>query len=440
MEKTGLNEPSPRGFPVFNNIFLFLVKYFILKLGSSTNERDRMYINKSAELYPTISKKYCTIGDGKRVESTHKKKRKSFSDKWFNIGKNILLLFLIIYVGSRIDWLFTPVRVAFQTVFIPLILTGFLFYLLRPFVKLLNKKIPKGLAILIVYIILGGTLTFGLVSLGPILQDQIMSLANNIPNIIASVEDWVLEVDLFNRISQLEDEQFINLDEYIETITNTLNTMGRGLISGLGSLVGTVASVLFVLLLLPILLFYILKDSSTFYESFIRVFHPRQQKEVRSILEDIDHTLSSYIQGQGIVCLFVGILCFVAFLVIGLEYALLLGVIAGVTNLIPYFGPWIGSVPAVMVAIFTSPYAALATIIAVVVIQQIESNLIAPQVIGKKLKIHPIMIIFLILIAAQLIGLIGMILAVPFYATFRVLVVHGMKIWMLRGYEEESEA
>lgn len=360
------------------------------------------------------------------------------NDKFFKFGKNVLLLFLIIYVGSLIDWFFTPFQVAFQTVFIPLVLSGFLFYLLRPLVNFLNKKIPRGLSILIIYVVLIGGILLGLALLGPILQEQIVSLANNIPAILSGIEDWALEIDLFNRISQLQDDQWIDIEGYIETATTTLNRMGRGLISGFGSLLGTVASVVFVLVLLPILLFYLLKESGSFHEAIVQLFQEKQQDDVRSILKEIDYTLSSYIQGQGIVCFFVGSLCLIAFLLIGLDYALLLAIIAGITNIIPYFGPWIGSIPAVLVALFTSPVVTLITIAAVVVIQQIESNLIAPQVIGKKLKIHPLMIIFLILIAGQLIGLIGMILAVPFYAALRVLVVHGIKIWTLktRGWTE----
>ncbi|WP_423189279.1 AI-2E family transporter [Alkalibacterium sp. f15] len=359
-------------------------------------------------------------------------------DKFFKIGKNILLLFLIIFMGSQISWFFTPFRIAFQTMFIPLVLSGFLFYLLRPFVNLLSKKLPRGVSILIMYVILIGGILFSLALLGPILQEQMISLATNIPAIISGIEDWALEIDLFNRISQLQDGQFIDIEGYIKTATDTLNSMGRGLVSGFGSLIGTVASALFVLVLLPILLFYLLKDSSNFQNDFVKLFHTEQQAEVRRVLKEIDYTLSSYIQGQGIVCLFVGILCFIAFLLIGLDYALLLAVIAGLTNIIPYFGPWIGSIPAVMVALFTSPIVTLLTVGAVVVIQQIESNLIAPQVIGKKLKIHPLTIIFLILIAGQLIGLIGMILAVPFYASLRVLVIHGIEILKLRVHTRKK--
>lgn len=354
-------------------------------------------------------------------------------EKYYLIGKNILLLFLIIYIGSLIDWVFNPLRVAFQTLFIPLILAGLMFYLLRPFVNLLNKKMSRGISILLIYLLFIGILIVGLALLGPVLQGQIMSLANNIPQIVEGIQEWFLEIDLFNRISQLQQEEFLNIDDYIDSVMDTLNNWGRGAITGVGSLLGSLASGVFTLILLPILLFYVLKDSKKFQEGFIKMFHHKQQSEVREILEDVDRALSSYIQGQGLVCLFVGILCLIAFLIIGLDYALLLGIIAGLTNIIPFFGPWIGSIPAVIVALFLSPITALFTVLAIIIIQQIESNLISPQIIGKKLNLHPLVIIFLILIAGQLVGLIGMILVVPLFATARVLFTHGCKIWKIKN-------
>ncbi|NBG88459.1 AI-2E family transporter [Isachenkonia alkalipeptolytica] len=365
-------------------------------------------------------------------------------EKFYSIGKNILILFLIIYIGSLIAWVFNPIRVAFQTLFVPLILAGLLFYLLRPFVNLLNKKMPRGISILMIYLLFLGIIILSLALVGPVLQSQVMGLANNIPQIVEGIQEWFLEIDLFNRISQLQQEEFLDIDGYIDSAMETLNNWGRGVLTGMGSFIGSVASAVFTLILLPIVLFYVLKDSKKFQDIFVKMFQQNQQSEVREVLKDVDRALSSYIQGQGLVCLFVGILCLIAFLIIGLDYALLLAIIAGLTNIIPFFGPWIGSVPAVIVALFLSPLTALFTVLAIIIIQQIESNLISPQIIGKKLNLHPLVIIFLILIAGQLVGLIGMIFVVPLFASVRVLFTHGRKIWKIKknpikkfpGYEE----
>lgn len=138
----------------------------------------------------------------------------------------------------------------------------------------------------------------------------------------------------------------------------------------------------------------------------------------------MDSALSSYIQGQLIVSFCVGLLAYIGYLIIGLEYALVLGVIAMVTNVIPFVGPWIGTFPALIVGLLTSPLQALLVIIVVVAVQQFESNLISPFVMGKALNMHPLTIIFVLLIGGQFGGLIGLIFAVPIYALLKVIVSH----------------
>jgi predicted PurR-regulated permease PerM len=147
----------------------------------------------------------------------------------------------------------------------------------------------------------------------------------------------------------------------------------------------------------------------------------------------MDFALSSYIQGQIIVSICVGILAYIAFLIIGLDYPLVLALVAMFTNVIPFIGPWIGTIPAVIVGLLNSPFMALLVVLAVVVVQQIESNLISPQVMGRKLSIHPLTIIFLLLVAGRFAGLLGLILAVPTYAVGKVLVLHIYRLWVLRN-------
>lgn len=358
-----------------------------------------------------------------------------FEEKIFKYGLMTLLLFLIIYAGSQINWFFRPILIAFQTLFVPLVLTMFLFYLLRTPVNFLNKKLPKGISILIVYFVLFSIIGFGGAVFGPTLQEQFINFSNNIPRIVKNVEESIFQAGIFSNLNWIADDMTIH-----GLITDWMNRSDAGLLGGIGNILGMLANAILGIAIIPILLFYILKDSNKIAEGFVKLFSKDQQKEVRTILNDVDNTLSSYIQGQGIVCLCVGILCFIAFLLIGLEYALLLAVIAGLTNIIPYFGPWIGSVPAVIVAFFSSPITALITVIAIIIIQQIESNVIAPQVLGKKLKIYPITIIFLILISGRVIGLIGMIIAVPLYATFRLLVTHGIKLWKIKKKQNMKKA
>ena len=150
-----------------------------------------------------------------------------------------------------------------------------------------------------------------------------------------------------------------------------------------------------------------------------KVLRKKHQGEAEDILKDMDDALSSYIQGQLIVSLCVGVLAYIGYVVIGLEYALVLGLFAMATNVIPFIGPWIGTFPALIVGILASPFQALLVIIVVVIVQQIESNFISPLVMGKKLNMHPLTIIFVLLIGGQFAGLLGLLLAVPTYALIK---------------------
>ncbi len=360
------------------------------------------------------------------------KRRYNMNKKIFKIGHAILLLFLIIYVGSLINWVFNPLIVIFQTLFIPMIIAGFLFFLLRPLVKLLNKKLSRGASILLLYFILFCILIGVLLIIVPILQKQFISLSNNMPFIIAEIQKGIINIQQGELLQRFQAEAIIDVEGIFLQLGDLLNQVSRSLASNIASFIGVMANAVLILVIVPFILFYILKDGEKFGQYIINLFNEKHRKDVQEIFRDIDKTLSSYIQGQGIVCLCVGILCYITFLIVGLDYALLLAVIAGITNIIPYVGPWIGTIPAVIVALFHSPFMALIVTLLVVVIQQIESSFIAPQVIGKKLKIHPITVMLLVLIAGRLIGLIGMILAVPTYGTSRVLFTHGLRIWRLK--------
>lgn len=352
--------------------------------------------------------------------------------KIFNVGRGILLLFLIIYVGSLISWVFKPLIVVFQTLFIPIILAGFLFYLLRPLVNLMNKKLSKGISILILYLILISILVGVIIIIGPVLNAQFNSLTDNMPFIISEIQKGFINIQELEIFQPYQLNQIVDIEGLLLQLGDMINQLSKNLVSSIGSFIGVLANAVLVLVIVPFILFYMLRDGHKLESLILNTFNKKHGKQVQVILSDIDKTLSSYIQGQGIVCLCVGLLCFITFLIIGLDYALLLAVVAGVTNIIPYLGPWIGTIPAVIVALFKSPVTALLVIVLVVIIQQIESNLISPQIIGKKLQIHPIIIMFLILIAGRLAGLIGMILAVPIYAISRVLITHGFKMWKLK--------
>jgi predicted PurR-regulated permease PerM len=124
------------------------------------------------------------------------------------------------------------------------------------------------------------------------------------------------------------------------------------------------------------------------------------------------------------VAICIGVLLFIGYLIIGLDYALLLAIIAMVTNVVPYLGPIIAIIPAIIIAFITSPFMLVKLAIVWAVVQLLEGKVISPQIMGRSLDIHPITVIFVILTAGNLFGIVGIILAVPGYAVLKVIITH----------------
>jgi predicted PurR-regulated permease PerM len=163
------------------------------------------------------------------------------------------------------------------------------------------------------------------------------------------------------------------------------------------------------------------------------------RKEVTDIFHDMDKQISSYIQGQILVSMCIGAMVTIGFLIIGMKYALLLGFLAMITSVVPYLGPVIAITPAVIIALVTSPLMLIKLAIVWTIVQLIEGKFISPQIMGKSLSIHPITIIFVLLTAGSLFGVPGVILGIPGYAIFKVLVTHLFKLFKQRYNRYEDD-
>lgn len=152
------------------------------------------------------------------------------------------------------------------------------------------------------------------------------------------------------------------------------------------------------------------------------------RKRGSAFLRDVDDSLGDYIRGQLLVCLILGVIAGISFWVFGLPYPLILGLISGVTNVIPYFGPFIGAVPALLIAMTISVKAVLVVVITVFILQFMEGNILSPFIVGRSLKMHPVVIMLALLAGGELAGIVGMILAVPATAVLKVMVIHFLRM------------
>jgi predicted PurR-regulated permease PerM len=353
--------------------------------------------------------------------------------KAFRIGYGIVLIFLIIYLGSLIDWVFRPIVVLVQTLFAPIILGGVLYYLLRPFVNFLTIRLPRSIAILLLYLGVIGVVTSVILIIGPELQKQFYSFTRNMPVFINEIRDMFISLQENEYVSRFQESENFSLEEITIELANYLNNFIANIGHNIAGFLGFVANALIIVVIIPFVLFYMLKEGEKAPNQLLKLLPEKRQNEGREVLRAMDFALSSYIQGQILVSICVGILAYIAFLIIGLDYPLVLALVAMFTNVIPFVGPWIGTIPAVIVGLLHSPLMALLVVVVVVIVQQIESNLISPQIMGRKLSIHPLTIIFLLLVAGRFAGLLGLLLAVPTYAVGKVLVLHIYRLWLLRN-------
>lgn len=314
-----------------------------------------------------------------------------YYQKFFKYSVAILLVLTNIIIFYQVAFLLSPIFNFISTLFTPVIASILFYYLLRPLVYGLEEvKIPRYLGILIIYL-LGGILLFIFFAyLGPILGKQITAIANTSVETLEKVEttskSFIFKYFDMNLNQEIEQRLF----GFIQQATTLLS-------KNLIDLVGFITRLATILAVIPFIVFYLLKDDHDLASGFLNYVPTDFGREVRKILRNIDSTLSSYINGLVIVSASVGMMLFVGYLIIGLDYALILSVIAIIFTTVPFVGPFLAIAPALLFGLSESPFMALKVAIVFIIVQQLESNVISPQIIGQRLNIHPVTIILLLL-------------------------------------------
>lgn len=355
----------------------------------------------------------------------------------------ILIVVAVIWACTKISFLFAPIGTFFQVVFIPILLAGILYYLLSPVVRLLEKIKIRGKhishtwSVTVVFLVLLAVLILGLVWLLPRLIQQVANMISNIPALASTTQDlveklanqpWLKNVDLSQYMNEVEKSASTYASSFLNKLTESI-----------GTVISTITSFAVVAITVPVMLFYMLKDGHKFLPSIKKIIPTRHADQTIDLLSKMSKTISKYIGGQIIECLFVGTFTAIGYVLVGQGYALLLGVFAGICNIIPYVGPYIGILPALIVAFGDSTLQILYVVIVVLVVQQVDGNVVYPNIIGKTLKIHPLTIIVILLAAGNIAGLMGMILAIPLYAVVKVMVQYFYNIWQLQSESRKSE-
>lgn len=370
--------------------------------------------------------------------------------KWFANKKiyyltvEILLIMVIIFVASQLDFIFKPIGLFISSIFIPVLLSGFLFYLLNPFVNFLTNKckMPRGLSALTVLLVLFFILGEVLYYVVPQISHQVEQLLANLPDDLRDLQHYL--VNLSHRRSRPKWMKYVNVQTFSNQLENFLNNKLQGLVSTLtssiGDVINTITTIAVTLVTVPFMVFYMLKDSDKLLPAINNYVPQKYASQIEELLCQMSKTIAKYITGQVIECLFVGSFLCLGYWLVGIDYALVIGIFAGAMIVIPYLGPYLGLVPALLVALPDGMEKALLVILVCIIVQQLDGNLVYPNVIGKSLSIHPLTIIILLLAAGNLFGLVGMVLAVPVYAVTKTVIRYFYGIYQLRLKTDEAKA
>lgn len=346
----------------------------------------------------------------------------------------ILLTLTIIYVASKITFLFRPIGVFISTLFFPIVIAGFLYFLLNPMVNFLHrKKVPRPLAIVIIYIVVIGIIVLIIVNLIPTISKQFNALTMALPGYTNNAIDYLNN----NLVQSSQFKWAINAQQnLLQSVENRLvsfaNTLPATITFSITNIVGVIANIAVILVTVPFLLFYMLKDGYKFPGAVAKFIPSAIKDESLTILKETGETLSNYIHGQITVAFTVGAMTFIGYLIIKLPFALVMALAVAFTYFIPYIGLFIGAVPAIIVACFDSGTEVLFVLIVLIISQQVEANLLSPLILGKSLDIHPVTIIIILLAAGNIAGVLGMILAVPTYAVCKTIAINGIRFLRAR--------
>ena len=334
----------------------------------------------------------------------------------------VLLLTIIFFIWRQMGDMITPVVSVINTILIPFVMGGFLYYITNPLVTLLEKKlkINRIFGILITLFLLFGLVTVGVIYLLPILINQLSSLINSTQNLYWEIQSFVNQLSknpLFKSLNIQSTIQQLNLS-YVDILQNILNSVTNSL----GSVVSAVINTLMILIMTPIFLVYFLMDGHKLLPMLERTVLKRDKLNISSLLTNLNATVARYISGISIDALLIGTLAYIGYSVIGLKYALVFAIFSALANLIPYVGPSIGLIPMLITYFFTDPHKMLAALIYMLIIQQIDGNILYPRIVGSVMKVHPITIMVLLLLSSNIYGIMGMIVAIPTYSILKEIV------------------
>ena len=342
-----------------------------------------------------------------------------------NILLKIMLAMVILAIAILIIYLIDKTSVLvilgkIISILSPLFIGLLIAWLVEPAINYFVKnKVGRKLATVVVYLILIFIIILIAALIVPEFIAQVNELITRIPNFLKSINTFIN--DTFKSTADFD------LSSVKESLINTINNFVNnftsenltGIVEKLSSSIKVVSN--FVLGIL--IAFYLSLDFKN-VNKYVSILVPnRFHEDIKKITTPLNEMLRNYVNGTLLSCLFVMILSLIGFLISGVSSPLLFAIFCAITNLIPYFGPYIGGIPVILIGFTMNPYVGFGCLITVVLVQFLEGNILNPLIVGKAVDLHPVVLMLSLLVFEYFFGIFGMVIAVPIVATIKIVLL-----------------
>jgi predicted PurR-regulated permease PerM len=336
------------------------------------------------------------------------------------LTKRYVWLFLTIIILIISLFIITTQWDKLASLFKMLVVSIVIAYVLTPLCDILEKKLPRIWAIAVIILTMAALLALIIMFFIPALVNEVMVLIDRFPIMMKSIRNIFsniqTQMNTMGIPANIQESIVAYVDYFQEQVTAFVMHFLERSVSGI-----TVLPTLFIEIVLG---FYFLKDREYFAKVLTNIIPLRSRRSVLQVASEINHILHSFIRGEVFIASVVGTLATAGYLIIGLPYALILGFLAAVLEFIPYFGPWLGAFPAIIIASLAGTGKLLWTLVVIILIQQLENIFIAPKILSQVVDLHPVYIILSLWTGGMFFGVIGMFLAVPSVLILRIIIKH----------------
>lgn len=314
-------------------------------------------------------------------------------------------------------WLLYSLRIVLFLFFVAIVIGT----AIRPAVEWLHRRgISRAVGVIIIYVLIAALVTGILAMVLPLLAEQTTQIAQNLPTyytdlrgILINSSNRLLQnigLRVPSQFSLLINRNTVDTEQMLTQVGQTLlytNLVVKGILSTLAVF---------------LLAYYWTQEGTLVIRGLLRLFPPQRKKKVREFLQLAETKLGGYIRGQGLLCISIGAAAFIAYLLIGLPYTLVLAIFAGVMEMVPIFGPALGAIPALSVALSINPGKAIWVVVATLLIQMLENVFLVPRIMKSSTGVNPIIVLLSLIAFGSVFGFAGALLALPLAAIIQLFV------------------